>query len=126
MIALADANNFYVSCERAFAPRLEGQPVAALSNNDGCVISRSAECKALKRRSIWLVERLMCSIRKMLLVSLLPFLVYKAARSVEWYSCRYKESAHARKAIHEEKHFGDSLGVGRCFWRCSRACHGSR
>ena len=47
MIALADANNFYVSCERAFAPRLEGQPVAVLSNNDGCVISRSPECKAL-------------------------------------------------------------------------------
>ncbi|MBQ9726020.1 MAG: Y-family DNA polymerase [Kiritimatiellae bacterium] len=47
MIALVDANNFYVSCERAFDPRLEGRPVAVLSNNDGCVISRSAECKAL-------------------------------------------------------------------------------
>ncbi len=48
MIALVDANNFYVSCERVFDPRLEGQVVAVLSNNDGCVISRSAECKALK------------------------------------------------------------------------------
>jgi len=47
MIALVDANNFYVSCERAFDPRLEGKPVAVLSNNDGCVISRSPECKAL-------------------------------------------------------------------------------
>ena len=47
MIALVDANSFYVSCERAFDPRLEGRPVAVLSNNDGCVISRSAECKAL-------------------------------------------------------------------------------
>ena len=47
MIALVDANNFYVSCERAFDPRLEGVPVAVLSNNDGCVISRSPECKAL-------------------------------------------------------------------------------
>ena len=47
MIALVDANSFYVSCERVFAPRLEGRPVAVLSNNDGCVISRSAECKAL-------------------------------------------------------------------------------
>lgn len=47
MIALVDANNFYVSCERAFDPRLEGIPVAVLSNNDGCVISRSPECKAL-------------------------------------------------------------------------------
>ena len=47
MIALVDANNFYVSCERVFDPRLEGKPVAVLSNNDGCVISRSAECKAM-------------------------------------------------------------------------------
>ena len=47
MIALVDANSFYVSCERAFAPKLEGKPVAVLSNNDGCVISRSQECKAL-------------------------------------------------------------------------------
>ena len=47
MISLVDANSFYVSCERVFDPRLEGRPVAVLSNNDGCVISRSAECKAL-------------------------------------------------------------------------------
>ncbi len=47
MIALVDANSFYVSCERVFDPRLEGRPVAVLSNNDGCVISRSSECKAL-------------------------------------------------------------------------------
>ena len=47
MIALVDANNFYVSCERVFDLSLEGRPVAVLSNNDGCVISRSAECKAL-------------------------------------------------------------------------------
>ena len=40
MIALVDANSFYVSCERVFDPRLEGRPVAVLSNNDGCVISR--------------------------------------------------------------------------------------
>ena len=47
MVALVDANNFYVSCERVFDLSLEGRPVAVLSNNDGCVISRSAECKAL-------------------------------------------------------------------------------
>lgn len=46
-IALADFNNFYVSCERAFAPKLNRVPVAVLSNNDGCVISRSNEVKAL-------------------------------------------------------------------------------
>ncbi|SEN62542.1 Y-family DNA polymerase [Cryobacterium luteum] len=46
-IALVDANNFYVSCERIFDPRLEGRPVVVLSNNDGCVIARSAEAKTL-------------------------------------------------------------------------------
>ena len=47
MFGLVDCNNFYVSCERVFQPRLEGQPVVILSNNDGCIISRSAEAKAL-------------------------------------------------------------------------------
>lgn len=46
-IALVDANNFYVSCERVFNPALEGRPVVVLSNNDGCVVSRSNEAKAL-------------------------------------------------------------------------------
>lgn len=46
-IALIDVNNFYVSCERVFQPRLEGVPVVVLSNNDGCVVARSAEVKAL-------------------------------------------------------------------------------
>ena len=45
--ALVDGNNFYVSCERVFDPRLEGRPLVVLSNNDGCVVSRSAEAKAL-------------------------------------------------------------------------------
>ena len=47
MYALIDCNNFYVSCERVFAPRLAGHPVVVLSNNDGCIISRSDEAKAL-------------------------------------------------------------------------------
>ncbi len=47
MIALADCNNFYVSCERVFNPRLRGRPVGVLSNNDGCVVARSQEIKAL-------------------------------------------------------------------------------
>lgn len=46
-IALVDVNSFYVSCERAFDPRLEGVPVVVLSNNDGCVVARSDEAKAL-------------------------------------------------------------------------------
>jgi DNA polymerase V len=47
MIALVDCNNFYVSCERVFAPQLKKRPVIVLSNNDGCVIARSEEAKAL-------------------------------------------------------------------------------
>src|SRR3989339_1419980 len=46
-IALVDCNNFYVSCERVFNPKLEGKPVVVLSNNDGCIVSRSNEAKAL-------------------------------------------------------------------------------
>ncbi len=46
-IALVDCNNFYVSCERLFQPKLEGKPVVVLSNNDGCVVSRSQEVKNL-------------------------------------------------------------------------------
>lgn len=47
VFALVDCNNFYVSCERVFNPRLEGVPVAVLSNNDGCVVARSQEVKDL-------------------------------------------------------------------------------
>lgn len=46
-IALVDGNNFYVSCERVFRPDLIGKPVAVLSNNDGCIVARSNEVKAL-------------------------------------------------------------------------------
>lgn len=48
LFALVDCNNFYVSCERAFDPKLENKPVVVLSNNDGCIISRSNEAKKLK------------------------------------------------------------------------------
>ncbi|RYY46120.1 MAG: Y-family DNA polymerase [Chitinophagaceae bacterium] len=47
MYALVDCNNFYASCERQFNPRLIGQPIVVLSNNDGCVIARSDEAKDL-------------------------------------------------------------------------------
>jgi DNA polymerase V len=47
VLALVDCNNFYASCERLFQPRLRGRPVVVLSNNDGCVIARSNEAKAL-------------------------------------------------------------------------------
>lgn len=46
-IALIDCNNFYASCEQLFQPQLLGKPLVVLSNNDGCVVARSAEAKAL-------------------------------------------------------------------------------
>ena len=46
-IALIDCNSFYVSCERLFNPKIRKNPVVVLSNNDGCIISRSNEAKAL-------------------------------------------------------------------------------
>lgn len=45
MFALCDVNSFYASCETVFRPDLKGRPVVVLSNNDGCVIARSAEAK---------------------------------------------------------------------------------
>ena len=47
VFALVDCNNFYASCERVFDPKLEGKPVVVLSNNDGCVVARSDEAKAM-------------------------------------------------------------------------------
>lgn len=47
MFALIDCDNFFVSCERIFQPALKGRPVVVLSNNDGCVVARSYEAKAL-------------------------------------------------------------------------------
>jgi Nucleotidyltransferase/DNA polymerase involved in DNA repair len=47
MIALADCNNFYASCERVFNPGLKNKPIVVLSNNDGCIIARSNEAKEL-------------------------------------------------------------------------------
>ena len=47
MFGLIDGNSFYCSCERAFEPKLRGRPVVVLSNNDGCIIARTSEAKAL-------------------------------------------------------------------------------
>lgn len=47
LYALVDCNNFYASCERVFRPDLENQPIVVLSNNDGCIVARSNEVKAL-------------------------------------------------------------------------------
>jgi len=59
MFALVDCNSFYASCERVFNPRLEGQPVVVLSNNDGCVVTRTAEAKArgIAMGEVWHLAR---------------------------------------------------------------------
>ena len=46
-IALVDCDSFYASCERVFRPDLKDRPIVVLSNNDGCVIARSSEAKAM-------------------------------------------------------------------------------
>ncbi|MGV3538241.1 MAG: Y-family DNA polymerase [Rufibacter sp.] len=65
MYALVDCNNFYASCERLFDPTLQGKPIVVLSNNDGCIISRSQEAKDLGikmgepyfKRKQWMAEQ---------------------------------------------------------------------
>ncbi|MBA9076967.1 Y-family DNA polymerase [Rufibacter quisquiliarum] len=65
MYALVDCNNFYASCERVFDPKLQDKPIVVLSNNDGCIISRSQEAKDLGikmgepyfQRKKWLAEQ---------------------------------------------------------------------
>lgn len=47
MFAFCDVNSFYASCETMFRPKLKGRPVIVLSNNDGCIIARSAEAKQI-------------------------------------------------------------------------------
>ena len=47
MFALVDVNNFYASCEQLWEPKLRNLPVVVLSNNDGCVVARSKEAKAI-------------------------------------------------------------------------------
>jgi len=64
MIALVDCNNFYASCERVFNPKIENKPVIVLSNNDGCVIARSNEAKALGIKMGEPAFKLKCLIEK--------------------------------------------------------------
>lgn len=47
MFALVDGNSFFCSCERVYRPDLKGRPIVVLSNNDGCVVARSPEAKAM-------------------------------------------------------------------------------
>ena len=57
MFALVDVNNFYASCETVFRPDLVGKPVVVVSNNDGCIISRSADYVELKVKAVLITRR---------------------------------------------------------------------
>lgn len=76
MFGLVDGNNFYASCERVFNPALRGQPVCVLSNNDGCVIARSQECKALGVTMGQPVHEITPSIRRQLRIHSANFALY--------------------------------------------------
>lgn len=76
MIALADCNNFYASCERVFNPGLKNKPIVVLSNNDGCVIARSNEAKALGIKMGEPVFKARNIIEKIMYMSFLQILLY--------------------------------------------------
>lgn len=76
MFGLVDSNNFYASCERVFEPRLIGKPVVVLSNNDGCAIARSAECKALGVKMGQPIHEVPTEIRRQLVIRSANFGLY--------------------------------------------------
>lgn len=86
IFALVDGNSFYCSCERAFDPRLKGKPVVVLSNNDGNVIARTAEAKALgiKMGEPWHLVR-----------------DRPECRSVIWFSSNYSLYADMSRRVYE-------------------------
>lgn len=76
MFGLVDGNNFYASCERVFQPKLIGKPVVVLSNNDGCAIARSAECKALGVKMGQPIHEVAADVRKQLIIRSANFGLY--------------------------------------------------
>ena len=87
LLALVDCDNFYASCERLFRPDLRKKPIVVLSNNDGCVIARSKEAKAMgiKMGVPWF------QIKKLILLTVVRFFLqilrYMAIYQIE--SCMY-------------------------------------
>ena len=75
MFALCDVNAFYASCETVFRPDLWGKPVVVLSNNDGCVIARNAEAKALgvKMGDPWFKQKDLFAVAWFALAAIMSF-----------------------------------------------------
>lgn len=76
MFGLVDGNNFYASVERVFDPSLRGKPVCILSNNDGCAIARSAECKALGVKMGQPIHEVPAHVRRQLVIKSANFGLY--------------------------------------------------
>ena len=87
MIALADCNNFYASCERVFNPGLKNKPIVVLSNNDGCIIARSNEAKSLGIKMGEPVFKVRHVIKKIMYMSFLLTLLYMVICQVELCHC---------------------------------------
>ena len=77
-IALVDCNNFYASCERIFNPKLIGKPIVVLSNNDGCIITRSSEAKKLGIKMGEPYFKVKKLLKKIKLRFFLPIILYMA------------------------------------------------
>jgi DNA polymerase V len=109
-VALVDCNNFYASCERLFRPDLKHRPIVVLSNNDGCIISRSNEAKALNipmGEPVFLIEHLLAQNGVEIFSSNYPLYAdlsrktagYRTAYSpsclqMDWHSCFRRNRSH--------------------------------
>ena len=84
MFGLADVNSFYASCESLFRPDLRGKPVVVLSNNDGCVIARSAGAKkmGIKMGAPWFQIKMKNILRRFMhLARITGFIIVSASGS---------------------------------------------
>ena len=112
MFGLVDCNNFYASCERVFRPELEGRPVVVLSNNDGCVIARSQEAKALGLRmgEPYFKVRELVERHRMAVCSSNYELYGDMSRRVMWY---LQQTAPAVEVYSIDEAFLDLAGMDR-------------
>lgn len=112
MFGLVDCNNFYASCERVFRPELEGRPVVVLSNNDGCVIARSQEAKALGLRmgEPYFKVRDLVERHRMAVCSSNYELYGDMSRRVMWY---LQQTAPAVEVYSIDEAFLDLAGITR-------------
>jgi len=137
LLGLIDCNNFYVSCERLFQPKLEGQAVVVLSSNDGCVIARSQEAKALgipmgapafELRECFLKEKVEVLSSNFALYGDLSQRVVSVIEEfgypVEVYDLPFERERFIRGLV-IDKNAGDILKINR-FGRIRKSYHGTR